>query len=111
MLPMGADAKMLEFTGDGFGSLERALVEKERIAATLGARLLSAPTRGAEASETSVISSLARTVSDGLTKALEIATAWAGISGKVSCELSQDYLDQTLGAPELRELRETALAG
>lgn len=41
LLPQGADAKFLEFTGQGLGALEKAIEEKDKKMAALGARLLS----------------------------------------------------------------------
>jgi hypothetical protein len=120
MLPLGASAMMLEFTGQGLGSLENALTQKEATAAMLGARLLAPPKRVSEtsdsirlqhSSETATVSSVAHTVSDGLSRALQQAVAWAGIEGEAVVTLNQDFLDTELASDQLRELRETALAG
>jgi hypothetical protein len=95
LLPEGAKAEILEFHGDGLQSLERALIAKENQIAELGAHLLqsaeSAPetaqaVRIRQHDQTSVISSIARTISDAFKLAIEIACKWAFAPGR--CKLS-----------------------
>jgi hypothetical protein len=109
LLPEGCTANILEFRGHGLGPLENAITAKERQIAELGARLVQNASTGPETAEaarirqhsqTSVVSSIARTVSDGLQAALEIACWWSMAEGKVSCELNQDYIDVVM-APQL----------
>lgn len=82
-----ADAKFLEFTGQGLSSLEKRIEVKEHQMATLGARLLASELSSAESAEThdikrqgenSALASIAQTVSNGITRALRIVAMWAG---------------------------------
>lgn len=116
LLPPATTASLLEFKGDGLGSLERALAEKERQMAQLGARLLAEPKRTAEAaetvrlrhtSETSTLASIARTVADGIKTAMETSCQWAGIDttkDKIEFELNQDFIDNTMEPTMLAQL-------
>jgi hypothetical protein len=123
MPPSVTDVRFLEPTGDGLPSLERALMDSERHMAMLGARLLEAPKLAAEAAETvrlrnlgetSTLGSIARTVADGMRKAMEIGARWAGIvadEGKFEFELNQDFVDATLDPTMIGELVRTYQAG
>jgi hypothetical protein len=92
---------MLEFTGDGLGTLERSLEKKEKLMAALGARLLEEQKRQAEAADTvrlrqsgeqSVLASIANLESDGLQSALRLWVEWAGQSpDDVTVELNTDF--------------------
>jgi hypothetical protein len=113
MPPSVSDVRMLEYTGDGLGSLERALDQKERYMSQLGARLLAEPKRTAEAAETvrlkntaetSSLVSIARTSADGIRTAIEMSSKWAGIEGKIEFELNQDFVDATMDPQMLAEL-------
>lgn len=82
-----ADAKYLEFTGQGLSSLSESMKEKEEKMAALGAQMLTPSTRRNEAAETaeirhlgenSILSSISMTISDALNKALEYAAPWIG---------------------------------
>jgi hypothetical protein len=113
LLPDRAKAEMLEFHGDGLGSLERAIIAKEAQIAELGARLVQSSDGAAETasavrirqhSQTSVVSSIARTASDGLKSALQIACQWAIADGDVQVELNQDYIDSTLAPQTIQQI-------
>jgi hypothetical protein len=102
LLPEGCTAEILEFHGHGLGPLERALAAKVEQIAELGARLAQNAATSPETAEasrirqhsqTSVVSSIARTVSDGIQAALDIACKWGMADGEVSYEMNQDYLD------------------
>jgi uncharacterized protein DUF4055 len=120
MLPEGATAEILEFHGHGLTPLERALAANVDEIADLGARLAqnaSTSPETAEAarirqhSQTSVVSSIARTVSDGIQAALDIACRWAQAEGKISVELNQDYLDVVMAPQMLAEIVRTTREG
>lgn len=96
----GADAKFLEFTGNGIQALENRASVKEKRMAVLGARLLLDEKKTAEATETvamrssgerSVLVNLAMTVSSAITKALKIIAEWEGINGDIAYQLNTDY--------------------
>ena len=115
---------MLEFTGQGLGALERALEQKERTMAVLGARLLEQQPRQGETAETvrlrqsgehAVLGSIASAVSQGLTKVLNWHAWWAGASDvepmqehtdphDCTLELNKDFFDTTLTAQEAQTL-------
>jgi hypothetical protein len=120
LLPEGCKAEILEFKGHGLQPIENAIAAKERNIAELGARLVQNASTGPETAEaarirqhsqTSVVSSIARTVSDGLRLALEIACNWAMADGKVAFELNQDYLDATIAPQMISELIHAHQAG
>lgn len=105
-----AKAELLEYKGEGIGALEKRAEKKEQQMASLGARMLAPEKRQAEAAETaaihrqgeiSVLASLAQAVSIGLTKALEIARDWMGLTEDVSVQLNTDYLPSRMSAQEM----------
>lgn len=105
-----AKAFYLEFTGQGLGALENMLARKEQQMAVLGARMLQNDKKAAEAAETaaihrasenSVLSSIAQTLSIGITKALEIFCEWAGAEGVVKFELNRDFMPVGLSAQDI----------
>lgn len=111
-----ARAGFLEFTGNGLSSLEKALEEKERLMAVVGARLLETKGTGVEAAEAirlrhsgeeSVIAGLAKWVSLTATFALR---AMAKITHPtqnaqaISVELNQDYSLRSMTSDMLNAL-------
>ena len=107
-----ARAGYLEFTGAGLGHLKDGLADKEKNMATLGARLLQEEKRDAETAETmrmkqggeqSVLSKVARSVSEAMTQLLKWLFDWQAITpaeGDVMVELNQKY-SVLLMAPEM----------
>lgn len=96
-----AEFGMLEFTGTGIQAIEKALERCEGQMAMLGARMLAPEKRMVEAAETakirvmgenSVLSSIAQSVSMGLTKALQLAAEWMAAGGEARVELNRDFL-------------------
>lgn len=103
----------LEFTGQGLTSLKDLKTEKEAQMAALGSRMLAAEKKQAEAAETvqlrhagegAVLSSMAKTVSEGMTILLQIVADWQGIAGEIDFELNSDFFDQTMTAQDLTAL-------
>jgi|SRR5579862_6944867 len=102
----GADAKYLEFTGQGLASLENALTSKERMMAILGSRLLENPKVAQEAAATvkmrysgdnATLRSIVGSGSLGLTIALRWTAFWAGMTERVDdpaikVELNTDFV-------------------
>ena len=110
-----AKAEYLEFQGAGLTQLMAAIKEKENRMAVLGARMLSDDKKAAESSDTmdmrtsgerSVLASMSRVASMGLTAALRIMAQWAGVSGQIEYALNRDFGMKRLGGQEL-----TALVG
>ena len=119
-----ARAGMLEFTGQGLGALERALESKEKLMAVLGARLLEEAKSAVEAADTltlrfsgeqSVLRAVAGSVSTGLSKLLEWAATWSGVSPeeakKAAAKLNTDFCDVKMTFVELEALIRTWQAG
>jgi hypothetical protein len=116
LLPTGCKASILEFQGAALEPLEKAILSVENHIADLGARLLQNAATGPETAEaarirqhsqTSVVGSIARTVSDGIKLALEIAVDWSAADGSVEVELNRDYIDTTMD-PQLFQTMITA---
>ena len=97
-----AKVGFLEFSGQGLGSLEKAIDQKERMMAILGARLLEGP-KGVEAAETarirqntetSILGSLVRSLGRGIERSLKIMAEWEGYNpDDVSIEMNTDFID------------------
>ena len=105
-----ADAKagFLEFTGQGLGSLEKALEGKEAMMAILGARILEAQKAAVEATDThkirnsgeqSILSKIAHTIDAGMTWIIKVCADWRKISSDdINVELNKDYAVTTVDA-------------
>lgn len=96
-----ASASFLEFTGQGLTALENNLARKENQMAAIGARMLAPEKSGVEAAQTlamrhsgehSILSAIAISVSQGLTKALKTFAEWAGENGEVKFEINRDFI-------------------
>lgn len=103
----------LEFSGAGLKCLSDNLERKEKQMAVLGARMLETQKKGIEATdtlmlrqagETSLLSSMAQSISISLQKALQVFSDWAGGSGEVIFELNRDFFPKTLAPAELTAL-------
>jgi hypothetical protein len=119
-LPADCSASYLEMTADGIAGTERALAAKEEQMREIGAQMLSSASDGPETaaaarirqhSQTSVLSSIAGSVSIGLQAALSLACGWDGIDGDCEVELNQDYMDSTMPPQMLAELTRTVDSG
>jgi len=109
----GASTGMLEYGGGGLSYLEKSLDRKQSMMALLGARLLEESKRTAEAAETvrlrgsgesSILASIADTVSDGLQQALSWCAEWEGFTDTINVELNKDFMDARLTPQELQSL-------
>lgn len=104
-LDQGGHAGMLEFQGAGLAAIKDAMAAKERQMATLGARLLEEQQTAPEtatavgmrhAGEHATLRTVAQSVSDGLTRALQIVVWWMGTTTSpeeedVSVELNMEF--------------------
>ena len=103
-----ARAAYLEFSGQGLQSLEKALEQKERLMAVLGARMLEQEKRGVETEavlamkqtgEQASLSQIAQTCSEAFEMVLRFAYWWEGAadaeldseSEVISVELNRDF--------------------
>ena len=107
-----ANAKYLEFTGQGLDTLRNIKKDKEDNLAILGARMLAPEKKQSEAADTvrmrhagdgAILSAITNAVSQGLNKALEIIAMWEGTQPAI-IQLNEDYLDKPLNAQELQAL-------
>lgn len=107
-----AKAYYVEVTSK-FEALRTNLEDKKREMAILGARMLESQGKQVEAAETvarrltgeeSVLSSMAQTISQGLTRALTWVALWAGSSEHVEYELNEDFMPQGMTPTELTAL-------
>jgi hypothetical protein len=110
-----AKASYLEFTGQGLEPISKEMDKDEQRMAILGARLLSSEKKATEtaqtaqihrAGESSILASIAQTISIGLSEALSIFSEWAGVDGEAEIELNTDFIPQGLDPQQL-----TALVG
>lgn len=117
-----AEAKfgISEPMGNGLSDQRQALNDAEQQMASLGAKMLAPEKRMAEAAETaaihrqgeiSVLSSLAQSVSIGLTRALSIARDWMGLSDEVVVKLNTDYLPAAMPADVMKTYLEMLQGG
>ena len=116
----GADAKFLEFTGQGLGALENNLERKEKQMSVLGARILEQQKNGVEAAEAmkmrangegSVLAGVANLESDQLSNMLNMMALWEGVSYECSIKLNTDYMANGMTPQELAEKVKTWQAG
>lgn len=103
----------LEFSGAGLKCLSENLERKERQMAILGARMLEGQKKAAEATDTakihragesSMLASMAQSISISMQKALQVFSDWAGGSGDVIFELNRDFFPANLDSSQLTAL-------
>ena len=124
VLPAGADAKFLEFTGQGLTELRENLKEKKEEMASIGARMLTPEKAGVEAADTlamrnagehSILGAIAVAVSGGLTEALKTFGRWAGLSdaeiAKLLYEINRDFMPYAITPQALTALLAAVQAG
>jgi hypothetical protein len=122
-LPMGADAKMLEFSGAGLASLKDIMEEKRQLMATLGARMLETQKNSAEAAQTvrlrhagerSALQIMAEALSLGASWLMRWHLFWSGMSEEEAdaalVELNPDVMDE-LSAADMQALVSSWQAG
>lgn len=113
-----ADAKFgfLEFTGQGLGELTKAMEEKERQMAVLGARMLFDAKKDAEsfdtvklraASENAALSNIAGHLSVTATEALQWYYWWQGTEAEPTAVqatvlINEDFIDTSIDAASLQ---------
>jgi hypothetical protein len=108
-----ARASYLEFTGQGLSTLKDRAAEKEAQMAAIGARMLAPEKAGVEAEgtlvmrhsgESAVLSTIAKMVSAGLTRVLQIMADWEGVSAKVTVALNTDFADLSMTPQQIDAL-------
>ena len=111
-----ARAGMLEYTGDGLGSIERLSSAKQDRMAALGARVIEQQKKSAETAEAlrirsssdySVLSAMASAFDLGMEQVLSWHAWWAGVDevkGRISFSLNKDFFDTRLDPKEAQVL-------
>jgi hypothetical protein len=116
-----AKAYYLEYTGQGLGSLENAMEEKEKQMAILGTRLLDVPKASVEAAETlksrnagehNILATLAHTMSRGMSVLLNYYARW-GVDriDDISVTYNTDFNATTLDPKDITALVQAYQAG
>lgn len=110
-----------DFSGDGLGSLERGMADKEGQMAALGAAVFQAAHRkGVEAAETaririsgenSLLTGVVGAVEESLTAALKCASEWMRATGDVSVELNRDFVSGSIEPQLLQGMVQAFQAG
>jgi hypothetical protein len=115
---VGASAGFLEFKGQGLSTFERAMDRDERLMAILGSRILEGQKRVGETAEaielrqsgeSSVLATLAVSVSDSLSRVLQWVYWWNSTEANPSdvgedlvlVRLNTDFSAQTMSSQEL----------
>lgn len=111
VLPEGARAEFLEFTGPGLASQEKAIGDALQRAVMFGAQVLTDTSRAAESghalrlrlgNQYSIIKSIAMNAAAGLERALRHAAVIAGADPeKVKVVPDLDFIDRTLTAQDI----------
>jgi hypothetical protein len=107
---------MLEYTGDGLGSIERLSAAKQDRMASLGARIIEQKRKAAEtaealriqsSSEYSVLSTMAAAFDLGMEQVMSWHAWWAGVDEvkeQISFSLNKDFFDTRLNPQEAQVL-------
>ena len=116
-----AKAGILEFSGQGLGSVEKALDRLEDHMAVMGARLLEHKKKGVEsaealqtrsADETATLITIVGSAENGMTNVLVDMSKWMGNEGEeVKLELNKDFISSRLSAQDITTLLGAVQAG
>lgn len=114
VLPEGATAGMLEFSGAGIEAQRRAMLDKQDQMAALGARMIHEGKLRNEAADTarmrgraelSLLTGTVNRVEEALARVLRTATEWLGDDpAAVSVELNRDWVEARMRPEELSAL-------
>jgi len=108
-------AGFLEFTGTGLSTIKTAMDHKENMMSALGARMLAGKmdqSTSAEVArinysgETAALSNIAKSMSRGMTRLLQMVARWENIKGyeAIAVHLNEDYVDSKLAAADITAL-------
>jgi len=116
----GADAKYLEFQGQGLSESREELQNLKNDMASLGARMLTAEKKQVEAAEShrikrsgeqSLLASMANSSSEALSRALNEALSWNGIEDELSLRLNTDFNIAEMSAKDVLDLWRVVQSG
>lgn len=105
-------AYYVEVAGE-FAALRTNLEDKKREMAVLGARMLEQQKSGVEAAETiarrqsgeeSVLAAMSTTISEGISRALQWFSDWAGAGGEAYIRLNTDFLPAGMSGQDMTAL-------
>lgn len=109
-----------EFSGQGLGSLEKGLEEKEHMMAVLGGQVFADRRKGIEAAETarirtsgetSLLTGVVNSVEETLEAALRKAAEWMNVTGDpIDIAINRDFVDTTLDPQTLAGLLKSYLS-
>ena len=111
---------ILEFSGNSATAMERAMLEKTQMMATIGGQLVQRHRKQVEtaetarlrsASENSVLDTIVSTVEIGLNQLLQMSAEWMSQTGDVKLSLNRDYLDDRWSPEELKAVNEADVMG
>ena len=111
---------ILEFSGNSASAMERAMLEKTQMMATIGGQLVQRHRKQVEtaetarlrsASENSVLDTIVSTVEIGLNQMLELSAIWMSQAGEIDLKLNRDYLDDRWSPEELKAVNEADVMG
>lgn len=111
-------AGMLEYTGQGLASLEKAEESKRKLMATLGARLLESQPSTQEtatavsmrhAGDAASLKTIAQVLEAGITRGLRVHDWWTSTlstpaESTAMCELNKEFFGQKMSPQELQAL-------
>ena len=117
LLQNGGSAQFLEFTGQGIDPIKEAMQEKEEAMSVLGARIISPEKRTAETAESAmihrageqgVLSDIANSISDGLTKIFRFFGIYHDVKDieSITVELNTDFTPSMLTGDSIARLGE-----
>jgi len=119
-----ADAKYLEYSGQGLGALRDLKKDKENAMAVLGARMLEEQKKGVEAADThrmrqsgegSILAALAGVADEAVTQILKWYAEWLNVSEgeikKIKLTLNKDFVGSQMAADKLIALMKAKQAG
>ncbi len=111
----GANAFILEYTGQGLGALENRAKQKEKMMAVLGAKILEEQTPAVEAAatvalrhkgESSLLANISDTCSRGISKAISWAVWWKGHEdlNSTTVTFTKDFFETKMAADDVVKL-------
>jgi len=116
-----ARAGFLEFTGQGLGTLQIALAEKQEQMATMGARMLRPPRSGVEAAETAriyqsaesgTLGNLSLAASESFSTLIHYWLTWQGVvEHDVTIEMNTDFIDSRIDPSSITAMLQLWMAG
>ena len=112
-------AELLEFTGQGLGSIKAAVDDDISTMASIGAKMMTNESGGVKAaetaridasSETATLSVIANSVDQTMIQILEIMSTWGGFANP-EFEINRDFIDVKLDPQALLALLQTWQSG